>query len=173
MPARNNVTRFLDSSGVKYTAYELPAEKLGAVETANLLHVSPEVVFKTIVIKRDRPRRPLLVLIPGTATVDLKLVASAVGEKKVYLPTEREAESLTGLQAGGISPLALLNRGFQVVVDRSAEAHQEIHVSGGQRGLNIKLGVADLVRITHASIHPVGRTASEESDPSAGSRFSP
>ncbi len=173
MSIRNNVLRLLDSLGVNYTAYELPAQKLGAVETANLLHVAPEVVFKTIVVTRDRPRRPLLVLIPGTATVDLKLVASAVGEKKVYLPTEREAESLTGLQAGGISPLALLNRGFQVVIDRSAEGHDEIHVSGGQRGLNIKLPVADLVRITDASIHPVGRPAPEDTDQSARSRLSP
>lgn len=173
MAPRNNVVRLLESNGVKYAAFELPAEKLGAVETANLLQVSPEVVFKTIVITRDRPRRPLLVLIPGTSTVDLKLVASAVGEKKVYLPTEREAESLTGLQAGGISPLALLNRGFQVLIDRSAEAHDEIHVSGGQRGLNIRLAVTDLVRITHASIHPVGRPVHEQPNQSARSEFNP
>ena len=73
-----------------------------------------------------------------------------MGEKKVYLPTEREAEQLTGLQAGGISPLALINKGFQVVLDSSAQNYPEIHVSGGQRGLNIKLAVADLAKLTNA-----------------------
>jgi Cys-tRNA(Pro)/Cys-tRNA(Cys) deacylase len=84
--------------------------------------------------------------------VDLKLLAVAVGEKKVHLPTEREAEQLTGLQAGGISPLALINKGFQVVIDSSAKNHPEIHISGGQRGLNIKLAVDDLVKLTNARL---------------------
>jgi Cys-tRNA(Pro)/Cys-tRNA(Cys) deacylase len=159
----NNVTRLLDARGVKYTAYELPAEKLGALETAELLHVPADVVFKTIVVKRDKPKRPLLVLIPGTGTLDLKLLAEAIGEKKVYLPTEREAEGMTGLQAGGISPLALLNKGFQIVLDASARDREEIHVSGGRRGLNIKLRVAALLDLTHASVHPVSRHAAESS----------
>ena len=51
----NNVTRLLDSHKIKYTAYELPAEKLGALETARLLNVDPAVVFKTIVVTRDKP----------------------------------------------------------------------------------------------------------------------
>jgi Cys-tRNA(Pro)/Cys-tRNA(Cys) deacylase len=157
----NNVTRLLDARGVKYAAYELPAEKLGAVETADLLSVPADVVFKTIVVKRDEPKRPILALIPGTGTLDLKLLAAAIGEKKVYLPTEREAEGMTGLQAGGISPLALLNKGFQIVLDASAQDHEEIHVSGGRRGLNIKLPVAALLDLTHASVHPVSRPAAE------------
>ena len=152
MPAVNNVTRFLDSRKIAYQVYETPAEKLGALEAARILNVPPEVIFKTIVITRDKPKKPLLAMVPGPWSVDLKLLAAATGEKKVHLPTEREAEQLTGLQAGGISPLALLNKGFQVVIDSSAQGHKEIHVSGGQRGLNIKLAVSDLIELTHARV---------------------
>ena len=153
----NNVTRLLDSRKIKYTAYELPVEKLGALETAHLLNVDPAVVFKTIVVTRDKPKKPLLVVVPGNSTVDLKFVAAALNEKKVYLPTEREAEDLTGLQAGGISPLALINKGFQVVIESSTQSFKEIHVSGGQRGLNIKLSVADLAKLTNARFGKVSR----------------
>ncbi len=152
MPVVNNVTRFLDSRKIAYQAYETPAEKLGALETAQFLNVSLEVVYKTIVVTRDKPKKPLLAVVPGPANVDLKLLAAAIGEKKVHLPTEREAEQLTGLQAGGISPLALLNKGFQVVIDSSANDHAEIHVSGGQRGLNIRLEVNDLIKLTNARV---------------------
>jgi Cys-tRNA(Pro)/Cys-tRNA(Cys) deacylase len=152
MSITNNVTRLLDSRKIAYTAYELPIEKHGALETAQLLNVEPASVFKTIVITRDKPKKPLLVVVPGPSSVDLKLLASALGEKKVYLPTEREAEQLTGLQAGGISPLALLNKGFQVVLDISAQKFTAIHISGGQRGLNIKLPVSDLIKLTNARI---------------------
>jgi len=91
--------------------------------------------------------------------VDLKLLAKAVGEKKVHLPTEREAEALTGLQAGGISPLALINRGFQVVLDESANRYPEIYISGGQRGLDIRLPVSDLVKLVNAKIAPISQGA--------------
>ena len=157
MAVVNNVTRMLDSRKIKYTAYELPAEKLGAVETARLLDVEAAAVFKTIVVTRDKPAKPLLVVVSGNSTVDLKLVAAALSEKKVYLPTEREAEELTGLQAGGISPLALINKGFQVVIDSSAQKFDEIHISGGQRGLNIKLPVSDLAKLTNARFADVSR----------------
>lgn len=150
MPPVNNVTRFLDSRKVSYTAFETPPEKLGALEVSHLLDVEPDSVFKTIVVTRDKPRKPLLVLVPGPSNVDLKLLATALGEKKVHLPTEREAEQLTGLQAGGISPLALINKGFQVVIDASAQKFPQIHVSGGQRGINIRLSPADLAKLTNA-----------------------
>jgi Cys-tRNA(Pro)/Cys-tRNA(Cys) deacylase len=146
----NNITRFLDAKKVKYTAFETPAEKLGALETAQILNVPPEQVFKTIVVTRAKPGKHILAVIPGPNQVELKLLAAALGEKKVSLPTERQAEQLTGLQAGGISPLALINRGFQVVIDSSAQNFPEIHVSGGQRGLNICLPVKDLMALTNA-----------------------
>lgn len=152
MPIVNNVTRFLDSRKVKYQVFETPAEKLGALETARLLNIDPELVFKTIVVNREKPRKPLLAIVPGSQDVDLKLLAAVFGEKKVHLPTEREAEQLTGLQAGGISPLALINKGFQVVLDASAQSHAEIHISGGQRGLNIRLPVSDLIKLTNARV---------------------
>ena len=151
----NNVTRLLDSRKIPYTVFELPSEKLGALETARLLNVEPVTVYKTIVVTRDKPGRPLLVVIPGPHQVDLKALAAFLGEKKVRLPTEREAETLTGLEAGGISPLALLNKGFQVVLDALAREQAEIHVSGGQRGLNIRLPVEAFVRLTKARIGEV------------------
>ena len=153
----NNVTRFLDSQKVFYTVFETSAEKMGARETAEFLKVPLERVFKTIVVTRDKPKKPIVVVIPGGNIVDLKPLAAFLGEKKVYLPTEREAEQLTGLQAGGISPLALINKGFQVVLDSSAQSHEEIHISGGQRGVNLKLPVADLIRLTKSRLASISR----------------
>jgi Cys-tRNA(Pro)/Cys-tRNA(Cys) deacylase len=145
----NNITRLLDSKKILYRAFELPAEKLSAEETARLLGVEPMLVYKTIVVTRERGK-PVLAVIPGPHRVDLKQLAAALGEKKVSLPTEREAEQLTGLQAGGISPLALLNKGFQVLLAAEAEKQTDIHVSGGQRGLNIRLPVRSLADLTRA-----------------------
>ena len=151
----NNVIRLLEQRKIPYTAHELPIEKLGAVEVARLLGVAPNMVYKTIVVTRLVKGKPILAVVPGDREVDLKALASAIGEKKVQLPGEREAERLTGLQAGGISPLALLNRGFQVLIDTSAKDLEAIYISGGQRGLDIQLSplaLAEVVRATFAEI---------------------
>ena len=151
----NNVTRLLDAHRIAYTAFELPVEKLGALEAATHLNVDPELVYKTIVITRPGKGKPVLAVVPGFHEVDLKAVARIVGEKKVHLPTEREAEALTGLKAGGISPLALIQRGFQVILDASVLTHDEIYISGGQRGLNIRLAPQALAGLTGAKIAPI------------------
>ncbi len=134
MAVVNNITRLLDAWKITYQVFELPAEKLGARQTARLLGVEADLVYKTIVVSRVKGK-PILAVIPGPNRVDLKRLAAALGEKKVTLPSEREAEQMTGLQAGGISPLALLNKGYQVVIDSAAQSRSEIHISGGQRGL--------------------------------------
>ncbi|MBL8099712.1 MAG: hypothetical protein JNK81_11045 [Anaerolineales bacterium] len=152
----NNVTRFLDSRKIKYIAHELPAEKIGAVEAAQILNVPEAQVFKTIVTVREKGKS-VLAVIPGDRSVDLKSLASFLGEKKMSLPTQNEAEKLTGLQAGGISPLALINKGFQVVIDSACETYKEIYISGGQRGVNIQIGVDDLIQLVNAKVSTISK----------------
>jgi Cys-tRNA(Pro)/Cys-tRNA(Cys) deacylase len=160
----NNVTRFLDSRKVSYTAFDLPAEKLGALESARIMGVQPEIVFKTIVVTRPKGGKPILAIIPGPREVDLKLLADVLGEKKLNVPTQKEAEDLTGLQAGGISPLALINKGFQIILDKSAGQFDQIHVSGGQRGLNIRLPVKSLLDLTKARLAPISKEGAGENE---------
>lgn len=152
---KNNITRLLDAQKIPYKTYELSAEKHGALETARILNLPPEQVFKSIVVTRESKGKIILAIVPGSTEVDLKALAQALGEKKLVLPTEREAERLTGLQAGGISPLALINKGFQFVLDASAENFSEINISGGQRGLNISLPVKALSELINARIAPI------------------
>ncbi len=149
---KTNLTRLLDSRKIAYTVYELPRQKFTALEIAQRLEVPPEIVYKTLVILRKEGGKPILAIVPGNSQVDLKAVAQAVGEKKALMSSQREAECLTKLKAGGISALALLNRGFQVLIDQSADQHPEIIVSGGQLGMQIRLSPADLATLTKAQM---------------------
>jgi Cys-tRNA(Pro)/Cys-tRNA(Cys) deacylase len=152
MPIRNNATRLLDQRKIWYEPVEYdPSSFHSATEVAAMVGAPPGQVFKTIVVVREeKGKRPLLVIVPGDSEVNLKRLASELGEKKLRVAPQREAESLTRLQVGGISALALINRGFDVVLDRSAEryATDGIYVSGGQRGLNVKIKPADLMALT-------------------------
>jgi Cys-tRNA(Pro)/Cys-tRNA(Cys) deacylase len=153
MPLRNNVTRLLDARRVAYELFEFSPERHSAEETAQLLGVAPGFVYKTLVILREtKGKKPLLVMTPAGRELSLKALAASLGEKKLKLATQREAEELTGLQVGGISALALLNRGFEICLGRGALALPFIHVSAGQRGANIRLAPADLLALTQARL---------------------
>jgi Cys-tRNA(Pro)/Cys-tRNA(Cys) deacylase len=116
---------------------------------ANLFGVSPAVVFKTLVVARP-PKKPILAIVPADKQLDLKKLAQALGEKKLKMATHAQAEQLTGLQVGGISPLALLNKGFVMVIDRSAESLPHIYLSAGQKGTNLKVPVKPVLKLIGA-----------------------
>jgi Cys-tRNA(Pro)/Cys-tRNA(Cys) deacylase len=150
MPLTNNVTRMLAVKGVAFEAHELPEEKLGGMEAASLLNVDPSHVFKTIVALRPDGGQPVLALVPSPHQLELKSVGRLLGSKKLQLATLAEAERLTGLQAGGISPLALIGKGFEVVIDIYALSLEKIYLSGGQRGLNVSMTPQVVIELTHA-----------------------
>lgn len=150
---KNNVTRFLESKKVPYSLhlYDYEAGVHSAVEVANAIGLPAEQVFKTLVVRADdAKRKPILVVIPGPDSLDLKALAKALNLKKVQMTTHAEAESLTGLQTGGISPLALINKGFDIYLDEQAQAYSTIAVSAAQRGANVQLPVKDLLALTRA-----------------------
>jgi Cys-tRNA(Pro)/Cys-tRNA(Cys) deacylase len=152
MSIKNNVTRLLDSRKVAYSTVEYDGSTFhSADEVAHLIGVPVDQVYKTIVVLReDKTRKPLLVMVPAPREIDLKKLAAAVGEKKLRVARHDEAEKLTGLQVGGISALALLSKPFEVCLDRTALNFEHIHISGGQRGLDVKIGVQDLIGLTKA-----------------------
>ncbi|MGL4649917.1 MAG: YbaK/EbsC family protein [Caldilineaceae bacterium] len=155
---KNNVTRFLESTKVRYTvhlyAYGDGGEQGGArsaIQVAAAIGMPAEQVYKTLVVLADDPKRkPLLVVVPGSATLDLRTLAKQVNAKKVRMAPHAEAEALTGLQTGGISALALINKGFDVYLDSRARAFATFAVSAAERGANVELPVADFVLLTRA-----------------------
>ena len=154
---KTNAMRILDTQGIDYVAHSFSSEIHSADGVAAVLGLPPEKVFKTLVVMPPRGR-PLLAMVPATGELDLKALAAAAGIKKLHMATQREAEDLTGLLVGGISALALLNRGFRMYLDQSAVELDTILVSGGQRGLNIELAPADVIRVTRAVVCSIART---------------
>jgi Cys-tRNA(Pro)/Cys-tRNA(Cys) deacylase len=149
MAKKLNSMRFLENQGVRYEVLRFPDAVQSASGVADYLGISPAQVYKTLVVMLPQAT-PILVLVAGNHAVQLKSLAQALGVKKLRMATQKEAESWTGLQVGGISALALHQRGLPVYIDRAAADLEEILVSAGQRGVDVRLAVTDLVRATGA-----------------------
>ena len=157
-PAKTLAMHVLDGQHVPYTVIEFPStihDALGVAEHAGL---SADVVYKTLVVQVIDPatqaplrsHKPLLILVAANRSLDPKKVAAVLGVKRVGMARQVDAERMTGLKVGGISALSLLHRGFEIFVDEPAMLLDEFVVSAGQRGLNLRLRVGDLLAATGA-----------------------
>ncbi|MBM3189462.1 MAG: aminoacyl-tRNA deacylase [Chloroflexi bacterium] len=157
-PEKTNAMRLLEAKRIPYRAHYFSPEIHSATEVADAVGLPAGQVFKTLVVlPQSAKARPLLAIVPSDRELDLKQLAAAAGEKRVAMAAHKEAESLTGLLVGGISALALLQKGWRVFLDASAEDYTEILVSAGQRGINVQLAVRDLVALTKARVATISR----------------
>lgn len=126
------------------------------LEAAAALDVPPERVFKTLLADVDGDL--VVGVVPVDTTLDLKLLAAAIGGKRASMAEVARAERATGYVAGGISPIGQ-RTAHPTVLDESALTQPAILVSGGKRGLDIELDPHDLITVTHAWVAPIARRA--------------
>jgi Cys-tRNA(Pro)/Cys-tRNA(Cys) deacylase len=150
MAKKLNSMRALDADGIAYDVLHFPDTIHSAQAVAEHFGIPAAQVYKTLVLLTSK-KNPILIMAPADQELRIKPLAQHVGDKKLRMATHNEAEKLTGLKVGGISALALRHRNFPVYMMQTAAAWDAIVVSAGQRGVNLRLAVADLVRATDAA----------------------
>lgn len=159
--------KVLEGKKIPYQVVTFPDDMRDAEQIAALLGIPAGQVYKTLVVLPPAAgQKPMLVMVPADRQLDLKKLAAVTNAKKLKMATHREAEELTGLQVGGISALALLNKGFVVYVDVTAKALSHIYVSAGKRGINLKVPTTDLAKTVNARYADV--SSAEGGDETSG-----
>jgi Cys-tRNA(Pro)/Cys-tRNA(Cys) deacylase len=156
--------RVLEGNKVPYQVVTYPDSERDAAVIARQFGAPAGQVFKTLVVTRP-PAKPVLALVGADHQLDLKKLAEFLGEKKLKMAGHSEAEAVTGLQVGGISPLALLNRGFLIVIDNAVQKHELVYVSAGRRGINLKVPVTGLLKVTGARCADISAPAPPPAEP--------
>jgi Cys-tRNA(Pro)/Cys-tRNA(Cys) deacylase len=154
---KTNAVRLLDREGVAYElrTYEVDENNLAVERAAAKLGMAPETVFKTIITIGDATG-PMFALVPAGTHLVPKLLAAASGNKRVDVAPLKDVLELTGYVRGAVTALAA-KRPYPVYIDETAALWPVVGVSGGQRGLEVLLAPADLVRVTGATLADVAR----------------
>ncbi len=156
---KNLVVRLLESKHIPHTTHTYdPDVFVSAPEVAAGIGMPAHQVFKTLVTLPDKGK-PTLAVLPADTELDLKALARAVGAKKARMAPLVDAERMTGLKKGGISALALIHKGFRVVLDESATQFDRIAMSAGVRGMQVVLAPHDFIQLTGARVAPIARQA--------------
>jgi Cys-tRNA(Pro)/Cys-tRNA(Cys) deacylase len=150
-------TDLLARLGISHTVHRYshdPRHPSYGQEASEALGVAPERVFKTLVADIDG--QLTVGVVPVSGSLDLKALAAAVGGKRAAMADPVQAERSSGYVTGGIAPLGL-RRPLPVVVDESALGYDTVFCSAGQRGLEIELAPADLIRAAAARTAAIAR----------------
>jgi len=140
----------------EYT-HDAGSESYG-LEAAEKLGVSPQQVFKTLVVSLDNASLAVAV-VPVCTTLGLKAMARAAGAKKAVMAAQADVERSTGYVLGGVSPLGQKKR-LKTVIDDSARNYQTVYVSAGRRGLEIELAPGDLGQLVDGIFAQIGQSSS-------------
>lgn len=133
------------------------AAKHYGVAAARALGVEADRVFKTLLAEvtfSGGVVRQVVGIVPVTAQLSMKEIATAVGAKRAEMCAPAIAERITGYVVGGISPFGQKKR-LHTVIDETCELSETIFVSGGRRGLDLELAPAVLVEVLQATVAPI------------------
>ncbi len=149
---KTNAMRILDKAGIKYTfhEYEYDENDLDGHHVADYLGLPYEEVFKTLTARSDKGEY-LVFCLSVDDEVDLKKAAKLAGAKSVEMIHVKDLLNVTGYIRGGCSPIGMKKQ-YRTFIDEMIELVDNVSVSAGQRGLQIRLASLDLIRFTNATV---------------------
>ncbi len=154
---KTNAMRELTAAGIEYEAleYEYDENDLDGHHVADFLNLPYEEVFKTLVTRSDS-NNILVFCLSVDDELDLKKAAKLAGEKKIDMIPVKEILSLTGYIRGGCSPVGMKKR-YKTFFDEMILLIDDVSVSGGQRGLQIRMKAKDLTDYLGATVGDITR----------------
>lgn len=146
--AKTNAARILDKEKIPYDIiqYEIGDGLVDGVSVAAKIGHPEAMVYKTLVAAGSSKQHYVFV-IPVAAELDLKAAAKAAGEKKMEMAPVKDIFGLTGYVRGGCSPVGM-KKPFPTFLAQEAQMQEEIIVSAGKIGMQIKLAPPHLLAIS-------------------------
>ncbi len=146
---KTNAMRILESNKIKFTPHTYESHDFkDAIETADMLNLPHEKVFKTLVTVSNNKKYYIFV-IPIAKELDLKKAARSVSEKSVEMIHVKDINKVTGYIRGGCSPIGM-KKDYVTRIDSSALNEERIYISGGRIGTQIELDPKELAMVVSA-----------------------
>lgn len=148
--SKTNAIRILESKGIPHStiSYEFNEDEIDAVSVANKIGADKDTVFKTLVTRGDKNGINVF-CIPADTELSLKKAAAVSGNKSIEMIKMKELLPLTGYIRGGCSPIGM-KKDYPTYIDETAQLFDEIYVSAGARGTQVKVSPVDLKELIGA-----------------------
>jgi Cys-tRNA(Pro)/Cys-tRNA(Cys) deacylase len=135
-PAINSLKKLKASFETLQYSHDSNAKSYG-LEAAEKLKLPIARVFKTLVVQLANDQL-VTALVPVASKLDMKALAKHLKVKGAKMATPDVVKNSTGYVLGGVSPFGQ-KKAKVTVIDSSAAELDEIYVSAGRRGLELKV----------------------------------
>ena len=143
---KTNAMRILDSLNIEYQVLEYSISDETnediALYSSRVLGLDPEVVYKTIIMENSE-REHFVFCLPAGFSISLKKARDLTNSSAIDLMKTDKLLGLTGYVRGGVSPLGMKRR-FPTFICDIAQLEDYVFVSGGLRGVSLKIRPSDL-----------------------------
>lgn len=146
---KTNAMRILERNKIPFEAMTYECDEFtDGMQTARILGIAPELMYKTLVTV-GKSKANYVFVIPIAEEIDFKKAAKAVGEKSLEMLHLKDLTAVTGYVRGGCTSIGMKKQ-FPTVINDTALALEQMIVSGGKIGLQLRLAPKDLAKAAHA-----------------------
>ena len=155
---KTNAMRILERNKISYTYETYECEEFtDGIQVADMLGLDHRLVYKTLVTA-GKSGGYYVFVIPIEEEIDFKKAAKAVGEKSLEMLHLKDLTKVTGYVRGGCTAIGMKKQ-FPTVIQEDAKELDEMYVSGGKLGMQIKLAPLDLQKAAGAVFADVIHTS--------------
>ncbi len=153
---KTNAMRILEKEGIafEHQTYECKEFEDG-IHVADSLGLAHELVYKTLVTVGADHNYYVFVL-PIAEELDFKKCAKSVGVKSVEMIPVKDINKVTGYIRGGTTSIGMKKQ-YVTRIAQQAKELEQMYISGGRIGMQIKLSPADLAKVTKAEFADITR----------------
>lgn len=151
---KTNAMRILDRMKIAYESFTYECDEfVDALQIADKLGQPYELVYKTLVTIGNS-KNYFVFVIPIAEELDLKKAARVVGEKSIAMIHVKDINTVTGYIRGGCTAIGMKKQ-YVTRIDESARSLDQMIVSGGRLGSQLKLSPEDLKKAANAEFADV------------------
>lgn len=153
---KTNAMRILETMKMPFKHYTYECDEFtDGLQIADKLSLPYEKVYKTLVTVGNS-RNYFVFVIPVAEELDMKAAARSVGEKSVEMLHVKDINTVTGYIRGGCTAVGMKKQ-YVTRIDSSAQAQENIIVSGGRIGSQLELSPQDLAKAAKAEFADIIR----------------
>lgn len=150
---KRDLQRFLDSNGI-YAKIFCLERKTKTVEQAMMaLQTSKDKIIKTLTFI-DESGEPILAIVTGEDTVNLKKLAKGIDTKGVRMATPTEVKNHSGYSVGGVPPVGHKVK-IRTVIDTKVMRKKIVYGGGGSENSLLEIRPWDIKSLQDATVKSI------------------
>lgn len=147
------VRGFLAARGIAFETIACRPDQADTAVFCEVFGIAPEASVNTILVaSKKEPKQYAACLVLANTRLDVnRSVRKEMGVRKCSFASCEEAEALTGMMSGGVTPFDLPPE-VPILIDARIAGQELMWLGGGSRSLKIGVKADDLARLPNARV---------------------